>query len=411
MSQGRRWAGCLGLAAAAALTPGLLRRSAGTPGIGADGAVASAEFEQTSHKPFVRVSVNGRAPAWFVLDTGANGGSVLDADLARELSLPLKDPRERRLGAGEGVTVTVARAAGVTLSLAGAALPEGEVTVFPLSHVAPYEGRAIRGLLGSDFFRRFTVRIDYARRKVTVYDPARFAYSGPGAVIPCDLAAEWCIVDATLTAGGVPIPARVIVDTGVRMGLVLNRPFAEAQVAPRVGTVVEATVGGGIGGETRGGLARLDGLALGPVALERPVVVLSRDTSGVLARDDLSGILGGPILERFTVIFDYARKRMILEPGSDAGRPMEYDMSGLFLVARPPAFDLFEVKSVLPGSPADRAGLARGDRVTRVGSKRTSELSLEELRGRLERPGERVTLTVERDGKEREVSFETRRLV
>jgi hypothetical protein len=43
-------------------------------------------------------------------------------------------------------------------------------------------------------------------------------------------------------------------------------------------------------------------------------VELSRDKTGLFASSDFDGILGGEMLRRFKVIFDYSRQRVILEP-------------------------------------------------------------------------------------------------
>ncbi len=61
------------------------------------------------------------------------------------------------------------------------------------------------------------------------------------------------------------------------------------------------------------------------------------------------------------------------------------------------------IVEVIPGSPADKAGLRVGDRITAVeGDKVTPDHPLAE-RILTHRPGETVTLTVERDGRTRKI--------
>ncbi|MCS7283224.1 MAG: PDZ domain-containing protein [Anaerolineae bacterium] len=59
-----------------------------------------------------------------------------------------------------------------------------------------------------------------------------------------------------------------------------------------------------------------------------------------------------------------------------------------------------EVQEVIPGSPAEEAGLQVGDLITAVNGERvTAARPLAEILASY-RPGDRVTLTVEREGKE-----------
>ena len=73
-----------------------------------------------------------------------------------------------------------------------------------------------------------------------------------------------------------------------------------------------------------------------------------------------NGIIGGGILRRCKVIFDYSRKQLIIEPLNTTPRTFEYDMIGLFLVAKGADFKEFTVISVMDGSAcASLLGTAR----------------------------------------------------
>jgi hypothetical protein len=53
--------------------------------------------------------------------------------------------------------------------------------------------------------------------------------------------------------------------------------------------------------------------------VSRPLTQFSQNTSGILATTDLAGIIGAQMLRRFTIIFDYPRGEMILEPNKHFG--------------------------------------------------------------------------------------------
>jgi carboxyl-terminal processing protease len=61
----------------------------------------------------------------------------------------------------------------------------------------------------------------------------------------------------------------------------------------------------------------------------------------------------------------------------------------------------FDVVDVIAGGPAQRAGLAAGDRIVTVDGVKADELSLPELRERFRRdaPGTRIQLEFEHAGK------------
>jgi hypothetical protein len=96
-------------------------------------------------------------------------------------------------------------------------------------------------------------------------------------------------------------------------------PFAEKNhLKDHFGTVVPAMTGWGVGGPARGLLARAKVLKLGGVEVNAPVVDLSQQKKGSFTDPYVAGNVGGGVLKRFNVTFDYGHQRVIFEPNAPA---------------------------------------------------------------------------------------------
>lgn len=370
-------------------------------------------FEITSNKPFVQVRVNGSEPQWFVLDTGCRGASIVSRECADRLGLARGAESATRMGAGQGVSVALSQSGPVVLDVAGDTLRSPSLFVIPFDHINPYEGRAIQGLLGEDYLRRHVVELDYAHQVIRAWDPASYRYTGETPPIPLTFDRGLAVADAEMTAPGRPATAcRLVIDTGVRTTVVWYHPFVIAQkLLETQRQTFAGTIGGGAGGETRGDIGRLDWLRVGTLLLRAPTVVFSRDTSGVFAGHEEDGILGGEILRRCKVTFDYPHKRLMLEPYEDVSADFDFDMSGLFLVAPGPDFRRVLVQSVSDGTPAAAAGIRKDDEIVSVDRRSTSGMKLDEVRELFRSPGRAHQLELKRGADSLSVTFTTRRLV
>jgi hypothetical protein len=118
-----------------------------------------------------------------------------------------------------------------------------------------------------------------------------------------------------LAQDGTAITGNFLIDSGATTPLWLTKAFSDAypefllaQETVEVPNVVA------VGGELSARLGRVPAIRLGGFVVSRPLTQFSQNTSGILATTDLAGIIGAQMLLRFTIIFDYPRGEMILEP-------------------------------------------------------------------------------------------------
>ena len=99
--------------------------------------------------------------------------------------------------------------------------------------------------------------------------------------------------------------------------------------------------------------------------LPEPVLAVAEGSRGVTALENVDGLLGNDVLERFTVALDYRSQRVFLERNARIDEPFFRDRSGLQLARKRDG--RIVVLNVVPHSPAERAGMRSGDVITKIG--------------------------------------------
>jgi predicted aspartyl protease len=123
----------------------------------------STPIELTHDKPYVMVTINGKGPFRFALDTGTGGDAIITLQLAEELGLPtdgyvnLSDPS----GRGQ---LKVPRYVMDSVQVAGVEFTGVRAAEHPLSGV---DG-SCQGLLGFTLFRDYLLTLDYPGRRMTL---------------------------------------------------------------------------------------------------------------------------------------------------------------------------------------------------------------------------------------------------
>lgn len=374
------------------------------------GQSARIPFELSSNHIYVEVRINRSPPLWMIFDSGAEA-TVIDRARAQALGLRMEGALESR-GAGEE-SVETGIVDNAVIVLPGVTMTPRPVAAVPLGPLQPIEGRAIDGILGYDVISSFVVEIDYAARKIILHDPRTYRYSGNGDVVPFIFEGNLPKITASLALpNGKSLSAKLLVDTGARMALNLYSPFITSnRLLDKVPGTIDAPFGFGLGGQTKQRVGRLAALKIGAITLERPVASFSLETKGGEANPDDAGLMGGEVLRRFRVVFDYGQQKIILEPNSSLREPFEFDMSGLQLVAEASDFRTFRVNRVIANSPAAQVGLQIGDVITSIEGRPAAQLTLEEVRRLFRQPDREYRLEVKRGGQVIPVKLKTRRLV
>ena len=351
---------------------------------------------------FVAVELDGH-PLRFILDTG--GVNLVTTETATRLGLRSEGELEARGPGKESVSVGFTRVARLVIG-GQVALERQLLRVLPMPGFDEVSGVPFDGILGVELFRRLVVRIDYAGAALELIDPAAFEAPAGAQSLPLTFLGHFPGVDGDLDGAR----GQFWLDTGNRGGVFLSQSFAQANgLAERYPASGVTTIGWGVGGGAEGRLARGGRLTLGTIAIDGPVLRLPQG-DGVMAMRDVAGNVGGEILSRFDVTFDYGRQRVLLVPNDAHGGPFAADRSGLWINRRG---DDVLIKAVMSDGPAAAAGLQVGDVLRDVDGEPVARIALSELRRRLREwpAGREVALRVARDGASFDAKLRLRDLI
>jgi len=343
-------------------------------------------FRLLNNHIYADVSVNGSKPLNFIFDTG--GHSIVTPETAKALSIGSQGNLTSS-GGGDQLVTTLK-----SIRVGDATITDQTAAVMDFQSKG-VEGADEQGMVGYEFFARFVTRFDYGKHTITFIDKKYFDPKDAGTPVPMRLYHQFPEILGSYNG----IPGRFGIDTGSRMPLELNASFvAKHDIRSKVTGGAEAMTGWGVGGPSRslvikGGMLKLEG-----VTIEHPLTMLSLDKGGAGAAEAFPNNVGGGVLKRFIVTFDYDHSTMYLKPIEGGNADVDtFDRSGMWINAVPEGFKVIDIT---PHGPAEGAGLAKDDIITAIDGKPATGFFLPDLRARLrnDKPGTVVTLAVKGKG-------------
>lgn len=271
------------------------------------------DFEYRNGHIYIKATINGKKTAWFLLDSGASG-NTFNSSILKDLTLPEVGFLPAR-GMGGFDEVKLVRSDSIVI---------GELTLF--NQVAGalnlagigQPGRdslGFGGVLGYDLLSRFPIMINYKTSTITVFNPDSFSPPDNGVVVPFHLSMQVPSIEANLNG----IPGRFIVDLGNPFTLILHSKFVKTnELDKKLTDIQEITRDyGGIGGSVAGRTAVAETFVFAGIQLHSLTVVLPEESIGLSGSEEIAGNIGNMLLEKFILLFDYARSRIIFyEPES-----------------------------------------------------------------------------------------------
>ncbi|MEZ4985378.1 MAG: aspartyl protease family protein [Saprospiraceae bacterium] len=376
-------------------------------------------FEYVNDFIIVEVIFNRVFPLKFIFDTGAEHtiltrkefADLLDVNYQRKVSLYGAD-LQTKLEALVATGIQMEFEDQMTLMNQSILVMEADYFRFE-----EYAGVEVHGVMGADLLRRFVVSIDYRRKTITFEDPSGFKPPSPGKY-------RKVAADFSRHKPYLRVPAQLIdrqdteykllMDSGAGLSLLLYTHADSLLQTPL--TLIRTCIGHGLGGSLEGFVGRTASIQMGDLQIPN-VITNFQDISHYELLDtaflnNRNGLIGNKILNRFTIVIDYIREAVYLKPNRDIRKAFSFDRSGISVIASGEQLNKFTVMHVVDKSPAQEAGVRKGDEIRAVNGIPSHLMGLEAIhRSFLKKPGKRIRLLLRRNDERLVVEFKLRDLI
>ncbi|MDC6390152.1 aspartyl protease family protein [Maribacter sp. PR1] len=399
-------------------------------------------FELINNLMVIPIEVNGTELS-FVMDSGVSTPILFN--LANQDSIELKNVSEITInGLGEGEPISALSSQGNFFKLGNIQNFSQKLYVVMDAGInfSPSLGVPIHGIIGYDLFRDFIVDINYSSKTIKFYNPQSI---GPKIgkkyeTFDMEIINRKAYLDASISLKGEEdIDVKMLLDTGSSDAVWL---FEDERIKlPEKN--YDDYLGKGLAGDIYGKRTKIESIKIGDYDFSDAKAAFPDMLTFNTIKDlgNRNGSLGGEILKRFNIVFDYPNGKISLRKNSNFKRPFHYNVSGIdlqhagvrYVSERIASFNgvvqksdrsygnvqiLLEgatrlslvpeiiVSGIRAGSPAHSAGLKEGDVILAVNGKRIHRYKIQEIMEMLnEKEGKRVKVLVERSNSNLLFSF------
>ncbi|OWY22793.1 PDZ domain-containing protein [Sphingobacteriales bacterium UPWRP_1] len=347
------------------------------------------------------IKINNRVEVNFILDTGSRTTVITEPMLLNVIGVTNRGRNIKIQGLGQGDAILARLIGGIQLNMPEVEGSNMELVVLPPDLISFSEvfGKPVYGIIGNDLFSKFIVEINYRQKYIQLYSPQHYKYKAKGNRAKITLKNGKPYIEALITGSKADTAKlNLLIDTGATQALTVFE-----QKVPLPDTCIVSYLGRGLSGDIMGKMGRLGSLSFGGFVMKQPVAGFPDDESLQLAIEqdnNWDGNLGGDILCRFTVVLNYPKQEMYLNPNSHLKSPFLYDLSGIQLEARGATYKNITVSYVRPNSAAAQAGIIPGDELISINGVFAHTASIGELYDMLnKKPGKKIRLKLRQNGK------------
>ncbi|MCK0147370.1 aspartyl protease family protein [Arenibacter sp. F26102] len=403
------------------------------------------KFKLVNNLIIVPVEVNGTKLA-FILDSGVNKPilfNLLDND-----SIQINNVSEIAIkGLGDGEAIDALSSSANVFKI-GKAVNHDQLLYVVMDrelNLSPRLGIPVHGIIGYDLFRDFVVEVNYTSKYLKLHSPNlyRIQKKARTQTLPLNIVKNKAYVQGNVFMKNKhSIPVKLLIDSGSSDAIWLFQDMEKGLGVPK--NNYEDFLGQGLSGSIFGKRTKIEGISLGNFQLKDAKAAFPdiQYFKSITSFGDRNGSLGGEVLKRFNLVFNYGAGTLSLRKNALFNRPFDFNLSGIDLQhngvryisesladARGVVIKddgksfgnvqlLFQNRtrlSVVPeivvsgiraGSPGHKAGLQEGDVILAVNGKKVHNYKLQQILHMLnEKEGKKVKVLIERYQKDKLLTY------
>ncbi|NOS92702.1 MAG: PDZ domain-containing protein [Cyclobacteriaceae bacterium] len=352
----------------------------------------------------VPVILNNQLPLKFIIDTGVRT-AILTQKVYSDI-LNLSYTRKYTLsGPGGKKLVDAFITSNVTLDMPGIHGQGHSMLVLQEDYLELKNsmGTDVHGILGYELFSRFVVMIDYESKRMTIIHPDFFKPKKSYQKLPIVVEDTKPFVELKISVrDSSEITAKFLIDTGASHGLLIEEDSNPRLRMPTKN--IASILGRGIAGIITGKIGRSKSLKIGKYELNNVITSFPddyayRDSVGGEGYSPRNGSVGGDLLSRFTVIFNFPGEALYIKKNGSFKKKFYYNLSGLTLRANGASLREYEISDVRANTTAEKAGLLVGDKILQVNGLSVEDYELSYVNNFFNsKPGRKIRVEIMRNG-------------
>jgi hypothetical protein len=393
-------------------------------------------FKLINNLVFVPIKVNG-VELNFLLDTGVSETILFSLEDKKDLRFFNTEKITLR-GLGNNTAVEGLKSTNNNMEFSGLKRSNHllYIVLDPEFNLSSHIGIPVNGIIGYQFFRDNLVEINYRKKKIIVYQNNirnKKKIEKKFYKIPISIEKSKPYIQSKVTLNDQEIPVKLLVDIGNSDAVWLFENRSEFIKVPLKN--FDDFLGKGFSGDIYGRRARIQKFQMGDFDFSNPIAAFpdSISTKSVSMVTDRMGSVGGEIMKRFNVVFDYQQQQLYLKKNSNYSAAFGYNRSGVDIqhnglqwvqetvpmqtvsigsaYGATSAYNIksnfkykfnlkpvYEIANVRKNSSAAKVGLQKGDIIVTINNVTTHRYSLQDVNAFFKSVDEKwITLEVERE--------------
>ncbi|MCS4304828.1 PDZ domain-containing protein [Chryseobacterium sp. BIGb0232] len=401
-------------------------------------------FQLINNLIFIPVNING-ADLTFMLDTGV-AETILFSLNNKEIKLENVE-KIKFSGLGGSLSIDGLKSER-NLARVGDQIINTSMSIYVILdeefNISSHVGIPVNGVIGYHFFKDHPIAIDYISKKITVYENIdslkKKIRKFDEVPISIEKDKPYLIADVEMT--NEKKGSKLLIDLGNSDAIWLFPTLIKDFVYNRPN--IDDFLGRGFNGDIYGKRSRIHNFYINDFKFAKPLTAMPDEFSiqHVKLVKDRKGSVGGEIMRRFSIIFDYANNKLYLKRNRNFDDPFHFNMSGLdfkqdglewqkdrvqietqtmghtdntsnatevYKDSFQYKFSLkpiFSIAGIRKDSPAYEAGLKKDDRIISINGNKTSDMKLETILETMKSSeGRTITMIIQRQEKEMTFRF------